>query len=92
MDCSGLSSRLSMRRKKTIIDKDAARFPKIQECKHFYYERMNLGPVQFTLMNDETNVSDQFIIHVMSGDEVCSSVFSIDNYCVFPIYHFTCTR
>ena len=57
------------------VVENSCRFPKIEDCDHFCYERMNLGPVQLTLTSDKTEASDQFVIHVNSrvetDDKVC---------------------
>ena len=66
MNCFG------QRKKKEAVSKPVISM--IQDCGHFYYERMDLGVVQFMLSEDKTHDDDQFIINVTSLDKVCSHI------------------
>lgn len=56
----------------TSIDDGKSRFPKLEECAHFHYEHVELGPLKVSKISNLMQQTMNFMLYSLNSDVVNS--------------------
>ena len=60
-----------------ILLQGHCRFPKLEECAHFHYERVNLGRIAVRLIEDKSDLQSNFSQHADTSQHTCWFIMKV---------------